>query len=813
MGESGRQRAAGAGCSGEPIGDDQVLLALVKDAPEALVVLDLEAQRFVFVNAAAERLYGLPAAELLKVGPVEMSPPFQPDGRPSAAAAGEQIERALGGGEPSFEWTHRSARGEEVPCRVTLLRLPVEGRALVRGQVIDLRETRRADEVRRQILESAFDAFVALDAEGKVREWNRAAEEVFGYARAEAVGRAAVDLIIPPDLRERHRAGLRRSLERPANEPHWTRAEFPALRRDGSTFHAELTVGRVPGVDPPVFTAFIRDVTDRTRQRRRLETIARGTSAVTGEPFFRSLCQHLAAALGADFAFVGRLVSERPRRIRTLGAVGGGKAVEELEYDLEGTPCDRVIGDGICVFERGIQALFPRDRLLADMGIESYVGVPLHDQAGRALGILVVLFKRPLADAEGVRSTLQIFAARAGAELERVRTEAALLQAQKVESIGRLAGGVAHDFNNLLTAIVGFGELGLRALPEDSPARRHVQQVVDAGIRGAALTRQLLAFARRQVIQPAIVDVGDLVGELSAMLRRLIGDDIELAVTLAPELWPVRADPSQVQQVLVNLAVNARDAMPRGGKLSIEVDRCTIDEVRARLEPEAAPGEFARISVTDTGTGMTPEVRERVFEPFFTTKAAGRGTGLGLATCHGIVRQHGGHISVYSEPGRGTTFRVHLPRARESAEAAAPGAAATSLAAPTPRPAPPAGAPRTILFVEDDASIRGLIGECLAGFGYSVLEATDGEDALRKAGAREGAIDLLVTDVVMPRLGGPELARRLVEKRPGLRTLYTSGYTEDAIVRLGVVDGTIDFIEKPYTPDQLARKIAELLAR
>ena len=385
---------------------------------------------------------------------------------------------------------------------------------------------------------------------------------------------------------------------------------------------------------------------------------------------------------------------------------------------------------------------------------------------------------------------------------EKRSLEAQLLQSQKMESMGRLAGGVAHDFNNLLGIITGYGELLRKRVGADARLVKYVDDITKAAERAAGLTRQLLAFSRKQVLQPRILDLNAVVGETETMLRRLIGEDIQLTTVLDEQLNAVRADPGQMDQVLMNLAVNARDAMPRGGRLTIETRNVVLDQAYARQHAGVEPGHYVMLAVSDTGHGMTPEVRTRSFEPFFTTKAQGKGTGLGLATVHGIVRQSGGHIWLYSEPGHGTTFKIYLPRTdapRAAVEAPAPAEVAL-----------PSGS-ETILLVEDEASLRELVGECLEASGYKVLEAGHGMAALEVGELHPGRIDLLLTDVVMPGMSGRELAERLRGSRPEIRTVYMSGYTDDAVVLHGILAEDMAFLQKPFTAAELARRVREVL--
>jgi two-component system cell cycle sensor histidine kinase/response regulator CckA len=383
---------------------------------------------------------------------------------------------------------------------------------------------------------------------------------------------------------------------------------------------------------------------------------------------------------------------------------------------------------------------------------------------------------------------------------ERVQLEQQLRQAQKMEAVGRLAGGIAHDFNNILTAITGYIDLLLEDLGATDPRREDAQEVRKAADRAAALTRQLLAFSRQQVMQPRVLDLNALVTELEKMLRRLLGEDIDLATRLDPALAAVKADPGQLEQVIMNLAVNARDAMPAGGKLTIETANTELDDAYAREHFPATPGRYVLLAVSDTGTGMTPEVQAHLFEPFFTTKERGKGTGLGLATVYGIVKQSGGFIWVYSEFGHGTTFKVYLPQVEE---AAAPRASVA-----------PAGLQRgteTVLLAEDEAPVRAVARQVLERQGYKVLEAPSAEAALDLAQRYSGPIHVLLTDVVMPGLSGHDLAQRLAALRPEIRVIYMSGYSDDAITRHGLLEPGLAYVQKPFTPDVIARKVREVL--
>jgi len=402
----------------------------------------------------------------------------------------------------------------------------------------------------------------------------------------------------------------------------------------------------------------------------------------------------------------------------------------------------------------------------------------------------------------GFRAIARDVTERKRAEEERLALQEQLRQSQKMEAIGKLAGGVAHDFNNLLTVIQGYSELILKGLNSDNRLCQDVREILNASERASSLTRQLLAFSRKQVLQPKVLDLNDHVPNMDKMLRRMIGEDVELVTLLAKDLGRIKADPGQIEQVILNLAVNAKDAMLNGGKLTIETANVKLDESYARSHIGVAPGHYVMLSVSDTGAGMTPEIKERIFEPFFTTKEEGKGTGLGLSTVYGIVQQSGGNVWVYSEPGVGTTFKIYLPTIEEDTESLRPTALSTKSLQGS----------ETILLVEDEETVRKLACTVLQKYGYTVLEAPNGEEALRIVQGQNGnPIHLMVTDVVMPGMSGRQLAERLVSLWPKLKVLYMSGYTDNAIVHHGVLDPGIAYIQKPFAPDALASKVREIL--
>jgi signal transduction histidine kinase len=450
---------------------------------------------------------------------------------------------------------------------------------------------------------------------------------------------------------------------------------------------------------------------------------------------------------------------------------------------------------------------------LRRLGYHAWLGVPAK-VGERVVGVLSIRTRRPQGFTKADEAIATAFASQAASALENARlfqqvqvaseevsrANEALLQAQKMDAIGRLAGGVAHDFNNLLTIVHGRSEILLRRLQLDDKSRQDLELIQRTARRAATLTQQLLAFSRKQVLQPKILGLNAVVTELAVMLRRLIGEDINLAIVPGAGLDRVKADPGQLEQVLMNLAVNARDAMPQGGRLVIETATVELGEAFVRERPGARPGPHVRLSVTDEGAGMTPEVQARMFEPFFTTKETGRGTGLGLSTVYGIVKQHNGYIDVRSAPGEGTVFEIYLPRV--DTEAIVETEEGT------------AGAPRgseTILLVEDEDEVRELAREILEMNGYTVLAAPHGPDALRVCRHHQGPIHLLLSDVVMPQMSGRELARQLAAVRPDTKVAYMSGYTDDALGHHGVLDPDVVLLPKPFTPDSLLAGVRRAL--
>jgi len=481
--------------------------------------------------------------------------------------------------------------------------------------------------------------------------------------------------------------------------------------------------------------------------------------------------------------------------------------VNRTELEMLGYTAEEMLGQPVWKFivEKESQERV-KDKLAGDRSPVRIFERTYRKKDGSTFPVLIE--DRILRDSEGrvtgIRSTIQDITEQKRIEKEAAALEEQLHQSQKMEAIGQLAGGIAHDFNNLLTVIKGYSKLSLSELREGDPLKENIEEIHKASQRAEDLTRQLLAFSRRQILDFKVLDLNTFIQDLDKMLHRILGEDIELVTLLAEDLEKVKTDPGQIEQVIMNLSVNARDAMPTGGKLTIETANVELDEEYARVHIGVPPGHYVMLSVSDTGVGMSPEVKEHIFEPFFTTKEKGKGTGLGLSTVYGIVKQNKGHIWFDSESGKGTTFRIYLPKVEEEVDFLHQRDEIGSL---------PKGN-ETVLLVEDELPVRNLVAHVLRDQGYRVLVATNGEEALSTA-QEYGAdrIHLLLTDVVMPQMGGKELADQLKTLKPNIKVLFISGYTDNAIVHHGVLNPGTNFLQKPFSPDALVRKVREVLDR
>ncbi|HKP59305.1 MAG TPA: PAS domain S-box protein [Polyangiales bacterium] len=556
------------------------------------------------------------------------------------------------------------------------------------------------------------------------------------------------------------------------------------------------------------------DITTRKRAQQALER---------AEANFRTLVEHCPDAIFAQRA--GRIAFANPAFVRLLGFGQDesviGRPVESILHpdDLD-QPNTRHFAAGTeaypamslrCVQRSGEVIDVEATGVACEFDGESSIVSVLRDVTQRLRADAALRESQEELERRVQNRTAELLRARAVLQQEvdtRGRAEAALQQreeqlrqAQKMEAVGRLAGGIAHDFNNLLSVILSYSHLLLPQVAQADPVHEGLDEISRAATRAADLTRQLLAFSRQQVLEPRVVDLNAIVSGTQRLLRRVIGEDLELRVLLSPDLKRTRIDPGQIEQVLLNLAVNARDAMPQGGALTIETQNILIDEMYTGSNAGVTSGCYVVIVVSDTGHGMDKQTQLRVFEPFFTTKEQGKGTGLGLSTVYGIVRQSGGNIWLYSEPGRGTTFKLYFPSVDDEPEALTPAA---------PKPDPGRGS-ETILLVEDEDQVRTLVRGVLRRHGYRVLDARTPAEAIGISSQHESPIDLLLTDVVMPQMSGHKLADVLLPQRPKMRVLYVSGYTDDTIVHHGVLDAGIAFLQKPLTPAVLLRKVREVL--
>jgi PAS domain S-box-containing protein len=610
----------------------------------------------------------------------------------------------------------------------------------------------------RMLLEQAADGIFIADAGGRYVTVNTRACQMLGYTREELLSLSIPNLVV---AEERGFQPLRLEELRAGK---LVLSERQLRRKDGTTIWTEISArmlsdGRMQGI--------VRDIGERRRAEEERAFLA-------------------AIVDGSDDAIIGETLDGRIRSWNT-GA-----------QQLYGYTASEALGRPVTMLaplERHAEIGDMLARVAGGEHVRQHETIRLRKD-GELMEVSLIV--SPVRDAQG-RVVAASASERSLAEFKRL--EAQLRQSQKMETIGQLAGGVAHDFNNILTAIMGYVELVLEELPPDAPVYDDLLQVQHAARRAAALVQQLMAFARKQVIEPYVLDLNELLDEMDKLLRRLLGADIEFVTRPASELWPVRADPAQIQQVIVNLAVNARDAMPHGGTLTIETANVLLDQEYARMHIGASSGSYVMLAVSDTGVGMSDEVQQHIFEPFFTTKEPGKGTGLGLATCYGIVKQHGGNIWVYSEVGQGTTVKVYLPAVLAPVER--PHSANVSIGSV---------GDATVLLVEDEPAVRTIISRVLRDHGYTVLEAQNGVEALEVAEAFGGErIDALVTDVIMPRLSGTLLAAKLTARFPHIRVLYVSGYAVHAAVENGRLEAGVWFVQKPVSPAALLIKLHEVL--
>ena len=624
-----------------------------------------------------------------------------------------------------------------------------------------------SEERYRKIFEDAPIGIINFDAKFNIIKANKAFCDMLGYFEEEIVKLSFIEVTHLKDLQEELELGeqvfkgmlpsyqIEKRFIKKNQEPIWANLMATVIRdNQGNALHG---------------LGMIRDITERRQAELALRESEERLKAILDNSPALIYTQDT----GCRFTFVNR-------RFETLFQVDKDRIKTKTAYDL----FPREVADSLMSYCQGVlEDMSPKEieeTLPHPDGPHTYISIrfPLYDATHTLSGLCSI-------STDVTESKL---------------LEEQLRQAQKMEAVGRLAGGVAHDFNNLLTAIIGYSQIVLGSLAATDSLRKEVEEILKAGKRASSLTSQLLAFSRRQVLQPVVLDLNLIVSNTVKMLRRLIGEDIHLVTMLSPALGRVKIDPGQIEQVLMNLAVNARDAMPRGGRLTVETSNTVLDDAYAR--EHIKPGTYVMIVVSDTGVGMDDETQSHIFEPFFTTKGQGMGTGLGLSMVYGIIKQSGGFITVNSEVGKGTAFKIYLPRVEEAAASALQRDDSDYL---------PRGA-ETILLVEDEQAVRDLAARILRELGYTIIEASNGEEALLISAQRAtGDIHLLLTDVVMPQMSGKLLTDMIKAERPGIKVLFSSGYTDNALVHHGALEPGTAFLQKPFSPSTLARKVREVL--
>ncbi|HEY6930890.1 MAG TPA: PAS domain S-box protein, partial [Thermoanaerobaculia bacterium] len=745
----------------------QRLLRAVEQAQSAIFMTDPSGE-INYVNPAFEKIYGYSKEEALG-----KTPRILKGGQRDQAYYESFWQRLLAGESVREEFVNRRRDGRLVTMNASISPVLDERGDRVGFIAVqeDVTESKRSEEALLKSERRFSLAFQASPVPTSIREVateryldvNEQFVRTLGFSREELIGRTPVEvgLWVDPDAHRRATASVSQNSALRESELQLRTKSGAVLDVLGSFVRVDL------GSLSCILSTFV-DVTERQRAERQ--------SRINEERFRRLLDSNTIGIFIADLT--GRTFEANDAFLNIIG------------YSREELFSGAVRWDEITPEEHR-----ERDQIAVEQLRTVGVAQPWEKEYLRKDGtrVPVLIGVAMLGEAEG-RCMVYILDLSSQKQLEQQ-----LRQSQKMEAIGQLAGGVAHDFNNLLTAILGYSDL-LTGRVQSADLQEAVDEIKKAGERAAALTRQLLAFSRKQVLSPEVLDLNRLIENLEKMLRRLIGEHIELTTRLSGSLWRVRADAGQVEQVILNLAVNARDAMPKGGKLVIETANVALDDGYARIHPSVRPGRYVMIAVSDSGVGMTAETQAKVFEPFFTTKKTG--TGLGLATVYGIVKQSGGNIWVYSELGRGTTLKVYFPQFEGDAVDARPKAAGSAVA----------GGSETILIVEDEASVRSLARRILEKHGYSILAARNGAEALEIAEGHPAPIHLLLTDLIMPGMAGPDLAAQLTALRPQMRVLFMSGYTDDSVVRDGLVSEKGLFLQKPFTPDGLARKVREALS-
>ena len=747
--------------------NDVVFRALVDSAPDGIVIVNQEG-RIVLVNLQTEKLFGYSRDELANQ-PIEILVPERLRGRHRghrASFMSGPLLRPMGAGRELYGLRKD---GSEFPVEISLSPIKTDSGLLVSSAIRDISDRKRAEQRILSLLDSAPDAMVVVGEDGKIFLVNSQTEKLFGYSRAELLGQP-VEVLVPERFWNEHRSHRAKYMDHTQVRPMGMGLELYGLRKDGIEFPVEISLSPQHTEDGVLVSATIRDVT----QRKRVEDSLRQSEAS-----FRATVEGNYGVYRA--APDGSVLMANATLAKMLGY--------SSEKDLLSL---NVATD---VFQPGEYS----SRLFDQPGrLKQIARAETNWKRKDGSPISVEISGRPVSDSQGNVLYFEVIAE----DISHQRgVEHRLRHVQKMEAIGRLAGGIAHDFNNVLGVITGYCEMLLDKLNADPALSLLITHVLKATERGASLTQQLLAFSRQQVLEPRVINIQEHVKGFETLLQRVLGEDIRLTVDAGDHPVCLRADPTQLEQVIMNLVVNARDAMPSGGRLTLEISRAHLDADYCKHAPDTHPGDYVCIAVSDTGCGMSADVLSRIFEPFFTTKETGKGTGLGLATVYGIVKQSGGNVTVYSEVGHGTTFKVYLPLSEE--EAAKPETPAIETTAPE--------GTETILLVEDENSLREVTCEYLQKKGYTVLVASEAESATEVVQGCARPIDLLLTDVILPGGSGVQLAQRLAGDHPQMRVLYVSGYTADAIVHHGGHDSNFAFLSKPFSLPALARKIRSIL--